>query len=341
MKVTRPLLLPFSPIYWLVTSFRNVMFNMGLLKSHSFNMPIIAIGNLNAGGTGKTPHTEYVARISSKYLRKQTAILSRGYGRISSGIQVAELNSLPLIVGDEPAQLKKRLPDCSVVVDGNRVRAVKTMLKWNKIPEVIILDDAFQHRKLKAGHYVLLTAYDDLFVDDMLLPGGNLRESRIGAKRAHSIIVTKCPAALSKTEQEQLAKRLKVQPQQHIFFSSIDYQSPKVIHNTFNFDERFLLVTGIANDKYLVDYLNAKGKTFEHLRFPDHHEFSLDDLDNIIQKTKANNNQLLTTEKDFQRISENLFRDEDLNAAYLPISIKFLGDENAFRDSIADYINQY
>lgn len=341
MKITRPLFLPLSPIYWLVTSVRNVMFNMGVIKSHGFDLPIIVMGNLNVGGTGKTPHTEYVARITSEDLKKYTAILSRGYGRISSGIQVAEVNSLPLIVGDEPAQLKKRLPECAVVADANRVRAVRTMLRWNRKPEVIILDDAFQHRELKAGFYVLLTAYDDLFVNDILLPGGNLRESKRGAKRAHAIIVTKCPADIGADERGQLEKKLKMSLDQTVFFSTVEYEAPVIINNTFNFNERFLLVTGIANDHHLIQYLNDRGKSFDHLKFPDHHEFTTNDLDDIVAKTKANNNQLLTTEKDFQRISENVLRDQDLNAAFMPISIRFLGEKEAFRHSIVEFVNQF
>lgn len=341
MKITRPLFLPLSPIYWLVTSVRNVMFNMGVIKSHGFDLPIIVMGNLNVGGTGKTPHTEYVARITSEDLKKYTAILSRGYGRISSGIQVAEVNSLPLIVGDEPAQLKKRLPECAVVADANRVRAVRTMLRWKRKPEVIILDDAFQHRELKAGFYVLLTAYDDLFVNDILLPGGNLRESKRGAKRAHAIIVTKCPADIGADERGQLEKKLKMSLDQTVFFSTVEYEAPVIINNTFNFNERFLLVTGIANDHHLIKYLNDRGKSFDHLKFPDHHEFTTNDLDDIVARTKANNNQLLTTEKDFQRISENVLRDQDLNAAFMPISIRFLGEKEAFRHSIVEFVNQF
>lgn len=340
MKVTRPLFLPLSPIYWLVTSIRNVMFNTGVIRSQSFDLPIIVMGNLNVGGTGKTPHTEYVAQITSEDLKKYTAILSRGYGRISSGLQVVEANSLPLMVGDEPAQLKKRLPQCAVVVDANRVRAVHTMLRWKRKPEVIILDDAFQHRKLKAGYYVLLTAYDDLFVNDSLLPSGNLRESKRGAKRAQAIIVTKCPADLAADKRAQIEKQLKLSSHQRIFFSTVEYQAPVVVNNTFNFNERFLVVTGIANDHHLIKYLNESGKNFDHLKYPDHHEFTADDLDNIVKRTKANNNQLLTTEKDFQRISENVFKDQDLNAAFIPISIRFLGEKEAFRHSIVEFVNQ-
>ena len=341
MKLARPFLLPFSPLYWLITTFRNWFFDLGILKSKSFNMPIIAIGNLNAGGTGKTPHTEYVARYVSQGLDKYTAILSRGYGRISSGIQVVELNSLPLIVGDEPAQLKKRLPECAVVADGNRVRAVKTMLQWPKVPEAIILDDAFQHRHLKAGHYVLLTAFNDLYTDDLLLPGGNLRERRSGAKRADTIIVTKCPLDMSTEEQQSIQKGLKLNSDQQVFFTCIDYAEPIQKHNIFDFEKPFVLVTGIANFQPLLDYLQSIHKTFHHIPFPDHHEFTDQDIERILEKTKAFDGQLLTTEKDIQRFSENVFIDSELKAAYIPISVRFLEDEEHFKASVKKFVEQF
>jgi tetraacyldisaccharide 4'-kinase len=190
------LLFPFSILYGWITSIRNFLFDKGIFKSYSFDIPIIAVGNLSVGGTGKTPQIEYLIRLLSPNYK--IAILSRGYKRKSKGFVLADPTSNAEILGDEPFQIYQKFPNTIVAVDADRKNGIENLLVLNEKPDVILLDDAFQHRKVKAGFYILLTGYDDLFYSDFILPAGNLRESRSGAKRANVIIITKCPKDISK-----------------------------------------------------------------------------------------------------------------------------------------------
>jgi tetraacyldisaccharide 4'-kinase len=195
MNFLRKILFPFAVLYGFITSIRNFLFDYRILKSYSFPIPVIAVGNLSVGGTGKTPQIEYLIRLlSNKY---KIATLSRGYKRKSEGFILANATSNAEILGDEPFQFYKKFPNIQVAVDANRKNGIEQLLSQSNKPDVILLDDAFQHRKVKAGFYILLTAYNDLFINDFMLPTGNLRESRSGAKRADMIIVTKCPRDIS------------------------------------------------------------------------------------------------------------------------------------------------
>ena len=207
MNLLRKILFPFAILYGLITSFRNFLFDKGILKSYSFDLPIIAVGNLSVGGTGKTPQIEYLIRLLSDNYK--VATLSRGYKRKSEGFVLADKNANAEILGDEPFQFYQKFPNVQVAVDANRKNGIEQLLNQNEKPEIILLDDAFQHRKVKAGYYILLTAYNDLYADDYILPTGNLRESRSGAKRANIVIVTKCPANLSLDKQNTIKKKLK------------------------------------------------------------------------------------------------------------------------------------
>ncbi|WP_293873533.1 tetraacyldisaccharide 4'-kinase, partial [Flavobacterium sp.] len=237
MNLLRKLLFPFAILYGFITSLRNFLYDINVLKSYSFDIPVIAVGNLNVGGTGKTPQIEYLIRLlSSNY---KVATLSRGYKRKSSGFILANLSTNAEILGDEPFQYFKKFSNIQVAVDANRKNGIERLLAQSSKPEIILLDDAYQHRRVKAGFYILLTAYDDLFCDDYLVPTGNLRENRGAAKRANVIIVTKCPPNIAQSKQEEIKMKLKFFLKQgdnpvEIFFSCVAYDD-KVYNDTESF----------------------------------------------------------------------------------------------------------
>ncbi len=338
MKLARPYLIFLNPLYWLATVLRNAFFDIGLIHSTYFEEPVIAIGNLSTGGTGKTPHTEYLIRILKNDYR--LAMLSRGYGRKSAGFQEAGKIPLASLVGDEPAQIKRKFPDITVAVDANRVNGIKELLAKQSKPEVILLDDAFQHRKLQAGFYVLLTPYHQLYTRDTLLPAGNLRETKSGADRANVIIVTKCPTGLSKADQDAVIEELKPQSHQEVYFTGIKYG--EVVGDLPGWQTPFLLTTGIAKADELLNYLHSKQATFKHLNYKDHHDFSEADVSTMINEAKnLGTSHLLTTEKDFQRLPLERLQKVGIQVSYIPIEINFLEREAAFQRSITEYISAY
>ena len=248
MKQVRFLLFPFAALYYLITSFRNFLFDKKVLKSTSFSIPVIIVGNLSVGGTGKTPQIEYLIRLLSDTFK--IAVLSRGYKRKTKGFFWVHKNASVDEVGDEPLQFFKKFKNIHVAVDESRVHGIQQLLE-NQKPEVVLLDDAFQHRKLKGSFYILLTSYANLFVNDFLLPVGNLRESGSGAKRANTIIITKCPKDLSEKEQQKIIKKIKPLKNQRVFFTEISYSETVKGNDNMNLqdlvDFEILLVTGIAN----------------------------------------------------------------------------------------------
>jgi tetraacyldisaccharide 4'-kinase len=334
MNLLRKLLFPFAILYGLITSIRNFLFDKGILKSYSFDLPVIAVGNLSVGGTGKTPQIEYLIRLlSNKY---KIATLSRGYKRQSKGFILAEANTNAAILGDEPFQFFQKFPSIQVAVDADRKNGIEQLLSQQEKPEVILLDDAFQHRKVKAGFYILLTSYSDLYSDDFMLPTGNLRESRSGAKRANVIIVTKCPFNLSLEQQDDIKNRLKVSEDQELYFTFIAYEDFIYAENRkINVNEiqsaAKLLVAGIAKPEPFFAYLQDTNDVC--LSFPDHHNFT--DKDILEIKNLAQNNIIITTEKDYVRLkgslpSEQLF--------YLPIQSSFVSGSENFDKTIIDYV---
>ena len=334
MNLLRKLLFPFAILYGLITSIRNFLFDKGILKSYSFDLPVIAVGNLSVGGTGKTPQIEYLIRLlSDKY---KIATLSRGYKRQSKGFILAEASSTAAILGDEPFQFYKKFPSIQVAVDADRKNGIEQLLSQSNKPEVILLDDAFQHRKVKAGFYILLTSYGDLYSDDFMLPTGNLRESRSGAERANVIIVTKCPFNLSLDEQHDIKKKLKVSESQELYFTFIAYEEFIYAENRkINVNEiqsaAKILVAGIAKPEPFFAYLQDSNDVC--LSFPDHHNFT--DKDILEIKNLAQNNIIITTEKDYVRLkgslpSEQLF--------YLPIQSSFVSGSENFDKTIKDYV---
>ncbi len=336
VKILRKIAIVLVPFYWILTWLYHRCFDWGLLKSKSFDYPIICVGNLVVGGTGKTPMIEYLIHLLQPHFT--VATLSRGYKRTSKGFVLADETSNSEIIGDEPLQFYKKHKNLIVAVDESRVRGINKLLKLNKKPEVILLDDAFQHRKVKVGFNMLLTAFDDLYVDDILLPTGNLREPIVGAKRAQIIVVTKCPPQLSEAQKLQIGSRLKLHEDQSIHFSSINYsdnlinQQSELSLNSLK-GSPFTLVTGIANPKPLVDFLNGKGLEFEHLSYKDHHHFTEEDI-----KLLATKKMLVTTEKDFVRLQPKLGTLTFLY--YLPITVT-LDNASEFNKSIEAYIKGY
>ncbi|MFC6096676.1 tetraacyldisaccharide 4'-kinase [Flavobacterium qiangtangense] len=333
MNILRKILFPFAILYGFITSFRNFLFDKGILKSHSFDLPIIAVGNLSVGGTGKTPQIEYLIRLLSPSYK--IATLSRGYKRKSEGFILADASSNAEILGDEPFQFYQKFPNILVAVDANRKNGIEQLIKISK-PDVILLDDAFQHRKVKAGFYILLTTYNDLYSDDFILPTGNLRESRSGAERANIVIVTKCPGDLSEKERNYIERKLQLESSQKLFFTSIAYdefifsEQKQLSFSEIKNSEK-LLLAGIAKPEPFFDYLKNEKDTI--LTYPDHHHFS--DKDILEIKSNADGKIIITTEKDYVRLKGNL---PSQQLFYLPIKSEFLQNREVFDQTILSYV---
>ena len=315
--------IPFS----IVTLIRNSLYDIGLYKSSEFNIPIISVGNLVLGGSGKTPTIEYLIRLLSKNYK--IAVLSRGYGRKSNGFIIADSNSDANLIGDEPMQYFRKFKDIVVSVDSDRTRAINKLINLNLKLEIILLDDAYQHRKVKPKTSILLTEYSKIYSEDYIFPLGNLRESVANAKRADIILVTKCDKNINQNHKIKTIQKLNANKNQKIYFSSIKYsnmvyskEDKKSIDNLKN--RKFILVTGIANSSNMVNYLKDKGYDFNHLSFNDHHNYSDSDISDI------NANELvITTEKDYvklySRVTTKLF--------YLPIEF-IIDNEEEFNNQI-------
>lgn len=332
MKFIRIILFPVVPIYYLVTWVRNWLYDKGIKSSKSYDFPVICVGNLSTGGTGKTPMIEYLIRLLKD--EKSVATLSRGYKRITKGFVLGDKSATADTIGDEPYQFFRKFEAIKVAVDGNRQNGIEQLMALDDQPEVILLDDAYQHRKVKAGFNILLTSYHKPYYNDMVLPTGNLREPRFGAKRANIVVVTKCPKDISITEKDKVSSKLKLKPNQQLFFSHIDYSESVVSKsNMLSLDElpKFTLVTGIANAKPLVEFLTKKGLEFDHVEYPDHYSFRLNDIE-MLEKKEF----ILTTEKDYVRLSNN--ESLEPNLYYLPIEI-VIDKTEAFNDAIKAFVN--
>ena len=319
--------------FLLVTSIRNFLYNIGVIKSHQFNIPIISIGNLDLGGSGKTPSIEYLVRLLSNNYK--VAVLSRGYGRKSTGFILADYNSDAGTIGDESMQYYKKFKNIIVSVDSNRVRGINKLIKLNSKLEIVLLDDAYQHRKVKPGMSILLTKFNDLYSEDNIFPLGNLRESKRNANRADIIIVTKCNSDINEDQKKQVIQKLNISDNQKIYFSSIKYskmvydkESSKPLSEFKNI--KFTLVTGIADSFHLINYLNDSGYNFNHILFKDHHNFSDSDIIKIDR-----NNLIITTEKDYVK----LFTKITSSLYYLPIEF-VINNEVDFNKQILDYIQE-
>lgn len=347
IKVIRYLLFPVSVIYGLVVLLRNFLYNKKILRSATFNVPLICVGNLSVGGTGKTPMTEYLIRLLKKDYR--VATLSRGYKRKTKGYLLAGKNSTARDIGDEPMQFYTSFPEIRVAVGEQRAEAIPALLDDAPETEIIILDDAFQHRPVNAGLNILLTEFGNLYVDDFFLPAGNLRDAKTSAQRAHIIIVTKCQPDLSLRQKENITGRLNPLPGQQVFFSHIAYNAP---YHLFARDEKkklsgshVLLITGIANTGKLISYIQAHAGHVELLRYSDHHDFNYNDmldLSNRFSSVAATDKIILTTEKDAVKLSN--FKDilMGLPVYVLPIQHAFLFDEQSkFDATILNFVKKF
>ena len=337
MNLLRKILFPFALLYGCITAIRNFFFDKGILKSTSFEIPVIAVGNLSVGGTGKTPQIEYLIRLlSSSY---KVATLSRGYKRKSEGFVLADVSANAETIGDEPLQYYKKFPQIRVAVDANRTHGIQKLLAQMNPPEIILLDDAYQHRNVKADLYILLTAYNDLYCDDFMLPMGTLRESRRGANRAKIVIVTKCPPTLSLEEKNKIKSKLQLKINQQLFFTFIHYEE-----TVFSATEKIpvseiqqldkVLLAGIAKPEPFFKYLKKEHDTL--MKFPDHHHFSDNEIAEI--KAKATDKLIITTEKDYVRIVDQ-FPKEQL--FYLQIQSSFLDNRTEFDDTILQFVKDF
>jgi tetraacyldisaccharide 4'-kinase len=346
-KPLRLLLFPFSLIYGFIIWTRNRLYDSKVFRSVVFNKPLICIGNLSAGGTGKSPMVEYLLRLLQT--SNSPAVLSRGYKRRTKGYALANEGSTALEIGDEPMQFHLKFPDVPVAVGEERVDAISQLLQDRPGTDVIILDDAFQHRRVSAGLNILLTDYNHLFTRDWFLPTGNLRDERYSARRAQIIVVTKCPENLTHNEQEAIVKELGATSNQQVYFSTIRYGTPyHIVNHTpgiISKSHDVLLVSGIANPAALKKYLAVTAGTFFELLYSDHHIFTLDDwkeINNSFAAMAAQEKLILTTEKDAVRLLKYKDHLSDLPFYVIPIQCSFLFEGGPlFNHNIATFINEY
>jgi tetraacyldisaccharide 4'-kinase len=347
LRSFRVLLLPFSLLYGIAIIIRNWLYNKKFLRSAEFNLPIICIGNLVMGGSGKSPTVEYlIGLLESKFV---VATISRGYKRKTKGYALANENTTALEIGDEPMQFHTKFPNVAVAVGEERVVAVPQLLHDKPGIEVIILDDAFQHRAIKAGLNILLTVYNDLFVDDFFFPTGDLRDQKVSAERADIIIVTKCPGNLSEAEKKKIISQIKTNDEQQVFFTTVQYGTAYHIitknEKSFSLNDEVLLVYGIANPQPLKEFIEENTAEYDEISYSDHHIFSIDDLKDInkkFEKIKTSNKLILTTEKDAVRLLKFKEQLSAMPLYVLPIKHTFLFNEaGAFNKLIIDFIADF
>lgn len=317
MRLLRILAFPLALLYGMGIYIRNALYDMGWLRSTAFQTKTISVGNLSTGGTGKTPMIEWlITQLPGSY---KVAVVTRGYGRKTSEPISAKTEHSSEEIGDEPKQLISKFPDLCLRVDRDRRRAIQ-WLEANVKPDIILLDDAHQHRRISPHKAIILTTYANLYSDDYFLPTGNLRDSRKEARRADSIIVTKCPDTMTSVQQEEVVSKLKPASGQEIYFAGLQYSEHLTGANPMSLQElkehQFTLATGIAQPRPLVEYLKSRDLKFTHLAFPDHHHFSKKE----VEKFKSIDF-LVLTEKDYARVGHLVPK-----ASYLGVKHKFLGE---------------
>jgi tetraacyldisaccharide 4'-kinase len=334
------LLFPFSLLYDAVTRLRNHLYDRGLKPSIQFDLPVIGIGNLTVGGTGKTPMVEYLIRLLSTDFR--VGILSRGYGRKTKGYRFAHGNETAQTIGDEPFQYAKKFRSkITVAVGEERALAIPLMLQENESLEVILLDDSFQHRRVRPSLNLLLTDYNRLFYKDLLLPAGRLRESAAGADRADLIVVTKCPPDIADDELIEIETHIRSTAEKPVFFASISYSNPIPFELTNSpCGNDVILVTGIASANPLVEYIRRNYTLIEHLGFGDHYNYSLNDVRQMVEKAQKANASIITTEKDMVKIDTPEFHEiiQNQQFFYIPIAVQFLKGESEFDEVILNHV---
>ena len=340
MKNLKFLLYPLSLIYRLYSSFRNFLFDLGIIDSIVYKIPTIGIGNLSTGGTGKSIVVDYI--IEKHKNKSKITTLSRGYNRNTKGFVQASKKSSAYEIGDEPFQFYSKHPEINVVVCEDRRKGMNIILKNLPNTDLCIWDDVFQHRFVKPGLMILTTTFQYPFYEDEILPIGNLREDKSSSKRADFIVVTKCPDNLSKKDKELFIKSLKPLDNQKVFFSSLTYlkkiksESEEIEIDVLK-DDDFILVTGIADSSYLVNFLKSKGLKFKHLKYSDHYNFNKSSINKITELSI--NKKILTTEKDFGRLTPKI---NDRDIYYIEVGLEFPAEinDNDFDSNIEEYINK-
>ena len=345
----RKLLFPITLIYGLIISIRNGLFRIGVLPEKRFTLPTIGIGNLRVGGTGKTPMTEYLIDLLSD--TRAIGVVSRGYGRKTSSYILAQNDSSATEIGDEPSQINQKFPQIRLAVDEKRVHGIEQLLSEENPPNTILLDDVYQHRYIKPGLLILLTAHDQLYIDDSILPVGMLREPKWGANRADIIVVTKCPNSLSAFEKRAISDHLEPKSHQQVLFSFQAYAKPYPIltGKKWNSDggKKMILVTGIVNASGMKQHLEQSFELIHHFEYPDHHWFTEANIHDIAAAFEKENMQetiIITTEKDAQRLKPLLENETyaQLPIFALPMKVEFFkDDEGHFNQTIHEYIRSH
>ena len=348
MVIRKIVLYPFAVIYGIITSFRNLLFDWKILKSHTVLLHTICVGNLAVGGTGKTPHVEYLINLLKSECK--IAILSRGYKRKTSGFVLATETSIASDIGDEPLQYKTKNPDLIVAVDANRVNGIKKLQELFEAPKLVILDDAFQHRAIKCELNIVVSEYSNLYLNDMIMPAGMLRESKKGISRADIIIISKTPESATAVDLRTLIKDIKPLAHQCLFFSWLKYgelygfQNPTETISTLDdlFRYRIVLFTGIGNPTPLLTYLKEYASDVKHIQYPDHHTFTLQNIADIrdaLDSFEGGNKIIITTEKDAMRLKGTDLEDitNTLPLYVLPIEIDFKDKTEEFNQTILNY----
>lgn len=347
------LLSPFAALYGIVVSFRNWMFDNGMLPAVSYKFPVICVGNITVGGTGKTPFTEYLIRLLRE--GRRVGVLSRGYKRSTSGYLLATKYSTASEVGDEPCQIKRKFPEVVLAVDADRRRGIRRMRETEK-PDLILLDDAYQHRYVTPGLSILLIDYHRLVTDDHLLPLGQLREPVGSMERANIVVVNKCPPDATPMELRIVKKKLPLYPYQTLYYSSIAYGAIlPVFANCLYSEEELgvdslrgfdvLCLTGIASPKPLEEYIATFAASVKPISFGDHHSFTQGDVQFIEREFNSMSSSkkiVLTTEKDAVRLQENPYLSEGMKSVIcaVPLTVRFLAGGDSFNQQILNYVDK-
>ena len=345
--ITRILLFPFSLLFGIGVSLRKLFYRLGLLKSIRFDFPIISVGNLNVGGTGKSPHVSFISKYLNDYIN--VGVLSRGYKRKTTGFQYVQLNNTAEQVGDEPLQFKIRHPNILVAVNESRINGVQKMIGDYDNLQTIVMDDAYQHMAIEPNLNILLTEYKRPYTEDYLLPSGRLREGRSGAKRADIIIVTKCPKTMTEGEKLTWEKEINPLPHQRLYFSHYQYGNPYFLFNpsyVYPLSDKVeaLVFCAIANTDYLEEYLETAVAKAKILRFPDHHYFTNSEIANLkaqFDKIQTKEKVIITTEKDAVRLRlhQDFIIENQLPIFVLPIDVDFsFNEREKFLSEIKDFL---
>lgn len=344
------LLSPFALIYGVVIFIRNYLYTNQYFRAASFDLPVISVGNLSTGGTGKTPHVDYLIQLLKPYY--PVGVLSRGYRRKTSGYLEVTTNHTALDVGDEPLLTKWKYPEIAVAVSENRAMGIPSLASTKPPNFIVLLDDAFQHRSVRPGLNILLTPYHDLFTDDYILPIGNLREFRGGANRADLIIVSHTPPDITESEKHQIQEKIQPKNYQFVFFSYISYLpmyqvfQENMMRVKPSEESEIVLLTGIANNNKILDYTEGKFSKVFPRAFADHHTYNAQDIESIIatfKDVKGKEKYIITTEKDLTRLMPfaSAFNKAQIKVLCLPIKVNFVGeDEQRFNKAIYFFVHK-